>query len=332
MKGNGLLAFAKVTHDENEIEVMRGFGVDGEVFNHSPQLITILSDPKIEDSIIIMKRAGIPLNHLSRRTFDAPLHISDDMVINIACQLIQGIAYLHGHGVAHLDVKPDNLLLDPATLWLTIADFSLAEFERDGHFYKGFIGTEGETAPEVGEGLPPFIKMAVDVWACGRVVFNLSQRFCADGVSIKQLLRLTSMLGARDPRSRPMLHKFPFSEYFSTDSDSFRFGNSLIPIPIPVPTQSFTAFIDRLEIVDKFETVPWMTPSTTRLNSALETMCVVTSTSRSTKTSLKRGHCDRSADSDPCPPPKRSLHWNTDTDDAIAMDMLGWAPLGIATT
>ncbi|KAJ0247871.1 hypothetical protein HA466_0162690 [Hirschfeldia incana] len=44
-------------------------------------------------------------------------------------QLCKGMAFCHGHGVLHvykIDLKPHNLLMDPKTMRLKIADLGLA--------------------------------------------------------------------------------------------------------------------------------------------------------------------------------------------------------------
>eukprot|EP00330_Aristerostoma_sp_ATCC50986_P001863 CAMPEP_0114576740 /NCGR_PEP_ID=MMETSP0125-20121206/1472_1 /TAXON_ID=485358 ORGANISM="Aristerostoma sp., Strain ATCC 50986" /NCGR_SAMPLE_ID=MMETSP0125 /ASSEMBLY_ACC=CAM_ASM_000245 /LENGTH=113 /DNA_ID=CAMNT_0001765497 /DNA_START=120 /DNA_END=461 /DNA_ORIENTATION=+ len=61
-------------------------------------------------------------------------------------QLIAGISYLHSHCIAHLDIKPENLLLGD-DLQLKIADFDLAYFEGDEMIKSG--GTPCFRAPEL---------------------------------------------------------------------------------------------------------------------------------------------------------------------------------------
>jgi len=76
-------------------------------------------------------------------------------------QLIEGIQYLHSHGIVHRDIKPENLLINKKGR-LIIADFSFAtrmvEVESNDFFTKKFdpiiekrhnVGSEAYNAPEL---------------------------------------------------------------------------------------------------------------------------------------------------------------------------------------
>ncbi|KAJ1955446.1 hypothetical protein IWQ62_005528 [Dispira parvispora] len=91
-------------------------------------------------------------------------------------QIIQGVAYLHSMGVAHRDVKPENLLLD-AYGHIKITDFGVADvfrmcWEKTTHLSRGFCGSEPYIAPEQFAG-KPYDARRVDVWSCGVVLYAM---------------------------------------------------------------------------------------------------------------------------------------------------------------
>jgi serine/threonine protein kinase len=87
----------------------------------------------------------------------------------IAAQLASALAACHRRGVAHRDVKPENLLFDAATGALKLADFGSAEWFGDGRAMTGLVGTPYYVAPEVVAGRDYGEK--VDVWSAGVVLY-----------------------------------------------------------------------------------------------------------------------------------------------------------------
>ncbi len=62
---------------------------------------------------------------------------------------------MHKHKIAHFDLKPDNLLVDPKTRRLFITDFDLAEqYDRHDVEITGFRGNLEFTAPFVSDTFP----------------------------------------------------------------------------------------------------------------------------------------------------------------------------------
>jgi eukaryotic-like serine/threonine-protein kinase len=100
--------------------------------------------------------------------------------VDFVTQAARGLAYAHGRGVIHRDIKPDNLLLQPAEApsdWptLKIADFGLARLQQGGGAYVTRAGSIWATleyaAPEQLTG--GAIDGRCDIYALGGVLFEL---------------------------------------------------------------------------------------------------------------------------------------------------------------
>ncbi|CAA7390479.1 unnamed protein product [Spirodela intermedia] len=84
--------------------------------------------------------------------------------------LMEAIAHCHRRGVAHRDIKPDNVLFD-AWGQLKLADFGSADWFGDGRPLRGVVGTPYYVAPEVLSGREYGEK--VDVWSAGVILYVL---------------------------------------------------------------------------------------------------------------------------------------------------------------
>ena len=94
-----------------------------------------------------------------------------DEVLALGRQLLPTLAYVHGRGVVHRDVKPSNILLDLEGK-AYLADFGLARLVDAAGITKSgeVVGTAAYLAPEQVRG--EMATMAVDVYAVGLVLLQ----------------------------------------------------------------------------------------------------------------------------------------------------------------
>jgi Protein kinase domain len=118
-------------------------------------------------------------------------------LFSIAKQLIEGIAFMHEQGVAHLDLKPENIIVDSSTGRLSIIDYSVSQrVSGPDEMFAGFAGTLGHVAPEVGQ--EPYSPIRADLWSCGNVLHILSNR-------CQQVIRICNRLMSKNPLERPSM-------------------------------------------------------------------------------------------------------------------------------
>jgi serine/threonine protein kinase len=124
--------------------------------------------------------------------------------VHLGWGLIKELAYLHEHKVAHRDIKPDNLVCDDV-FRLQIINFDVAmEVEDENTKIDEYRGTEGWTAPEMGEQdgpTPMYSPIKADRWSCGCVILRHIMVRKGDN----RLSKFAYQLMAKDPQQRPSL-------------------------------------------------------------------------------------------------------------------------------
>jgi WD40 repeat protein len=89
--------------------------------------------------------------------------------LQVAIDLVSGLARLHQHGLVHRDVKPGNIIFVNGRAKL--ADIGLVSVGGEG---RTFVGTEGYIPPE-GPGTP-----AADIYALGMCLYEASTGYSPD--------------------------------------------------------------------------------------------------------------------------------------------------------
>ena len=71
---------------------------------------------------------------------------------DLAYQFLEGVRFMHQHNVAHLDLKPNNIIVMATTnsAWLCIIDFGVSVWVPEQEsFIEGYRGMAGWMAPEL---------------------------------------------------------------------------------------------------------------------------------------------------------------------------------------
>ena len=91
--------------------------------------------------------------------------------INYICDVCQGLAYAHHHGIVHRDIKPGNVMV-LKTGGVKIVDFGIAHIGDKTVTRTGqLIGSLGYMSPEQVNGKP--IDTRTDIFSTGVVLFQL---------------------------------------------------------------------------------------------------------------------------------------------------------------
>ncbi|OHS94696.1 CAMK family protein kinase [Tritrichomonas foetus] len=86
-------------------------------------------------------------------------------------QILEVINYIHDQGIAHRDLKLENVLIDPQG-HIKLIDFGFSRFAESGQMFATPCGSPAYAAPEVIGG-SQYDGKAADMWSCGVLLFCL---------------------------------------------------------------------------------------------------------------------------------------------------------------
>ncbi|KAJ2156456.1 Calcium/calmodulin-dependent protein kinase type I [Coemansia sp. RSA 552] len=160
MRGNTKLV-------KREIEILKL------VSRKHPNVLTLVDHFETQNnSYLIMElcQGGELFDYIHRR---GSLHETE--AAHVMRQIVEGVCFLHAHGIVHRDLKTENCLVCTdefgAPVSVAIADFGMAHFVPDNgsRLLTNVCGTPGYMAPEMiqrsGHGKP------VDMWAVGIMTY-----------------------------------------------------------------------------------------------------------------------------------------------------------------
>ena len=93
----------------------------------------------------------------------------------IFSQIFSAMDYVHKHGIAHRDIKLENILIK-SNYEIKIIDFGFGMYNPEKKLQKFFCGTPNYMPPEIAE-KKPYVGQLADMWSLGILVYKI---FCAD--------------------------------------------------------------------------------------------------------------------------------------------------------
>lgn len=111
-------------------------------------------------------------------------------------QLARALAHIHGLGICHRDIKPQNLLVDPARHLLKLCDFGSAKALVPREPNVAYICSRYYRAPELIFGAQDYT-VAIDVWSYGCVAAELllGTPIFPGPTAVDQLVEIVRVMG-----------------------------------------------------------------------------------------------------------------------------------------
>uniref|UniRef100_A0A3Q2Z3C9 Protein kinase domain-containing protein n=1 Tax=Hippocampus comes TaxID=109280 RepID=A0A3Q2Z3C9_HIPCM len=100
--------------------------------------------------------------------------LSEEEATQFLKQILDGVLYLHSKGIAHFDLKPENIMLLSRSAphpRIKLIDFGLAHKMDFGNDFKNIFGTPEFVAPEVVNYEP--LGLEADMWSVGVITYIL---------------------------------------------------------------------------------------------------------------------------------------------------------------
>ena len=198
-QSNGTAIVVKpLRSDSNELQILKRLHSINSPFNHT---IPLLGAIELDPWTFTLFPEGTPLDQgLRRGKFRSEF-------LGFSRQLIDGVGFLHCHGIAHLDIKPQNIVI--LRNQLLIIDFDISvNISGPDTLINRYCGTRDWMAPEIGGQDGPrfwYSPVRADLWSCGKVLRYLANEI--KGANEENPFgALTSQLLHRNPLLRPQLY------------------------------------------------------------------------------------------------------------------------------
>ncbi|KAK8759284.1 hypothetical protein V5799_003084 [Amblyomma americanum] len=132
--------------------------------------------------LILELAAGGELQHV----LDSEECLPEKDVVRLMRQILEAVHFLHDRNIAHLDIKPQNLLLTSSFPQgdILLCDFGISRVIGKGTEIREIVGTPDYVAPEILQYEP--ISLATDIWSLGVLTYVLLSGHSPFGGDTKQ--------------------------------------------------------------------------------------------------------------------------------------------------
>ncbi|WP_154697912.1 serine/threonine-protein kinase [Lentzea guizhouensis] len=188
----------QVTDPATVTRFRRELAITVELGRQHPYIVTVLDTGTLPDGrpCIVMEYYERGSLHDRLRAM-GPLPVADVVAAGIA--VADALAFAHGQGILHRDVKPQNVLVLPTSY--VLADFGIARGADAGHSASLQMVSYRHAAPQMLEGATP--SFADDLWSLGSTLFTLLEGkppFASDNPDEDTLLSYVGRVSSADPR------------------------------------------------------------------------------------------------------------------------------------
>ncbi|TCO52303.1 protein kinase domain-containing protein [Actinocrispum wychmicini] len=183
---------ARVARFRRELEITVELG------RQHPHIVTVLDTGVTPDGrpCIVMEYYELGSLH-DRLREHGPLPVDDVVASGVA--VADALAFAHGQGFLHRDVKPQNILRLPTSY--VLADFGVARLADAGQTTSLRMVSYRHAAPQMIDGEPPSV--VDDVWSLGSTLFTLlagTAPFASDNPDEDTMLSYLGRLRSAEPR------------------------------------------------------------------------------------------------------------------------------------
>lgn len=162
--------------DQKLIKILLNEWNVGKNLDH-PNIIKTLDIDFQNMSLIFEYFESIDLfQYFTHNIFQYPLKTKNLYSIEIFKQILSGVDYLHNLNIIHMDLKLENIIIDPITRCIKIIDFGKAVITESNlkKISKCQWGTIQYLPPECFSKEDNIINLkAIDIWACGIILYNI---------------------------------------------------------------------------------------------------------------------------------------------------------------